>query len=320
MKRCLYCYKELDEDQTDFHPACSYAIFGNLIPPTLSLTNEELQKMAVEIVSNRITIPGVQPKLSLTLLTNPDDPKKSRLTIVGMGIPGSDKKYQFILKPQSESFLQLPENEDLTMHLAAISGIKTAMHSLLRTDKGQLVYITRRFDRVKGKKIPVEDFCQLMDQQSVDKYKSSMEKLGKAIRQYSSVPGVDVIAFFEITVFSFLVGNADMHLKNFSIIKDEDNQYRLSPAYDLLTSNIAMPNDREQMALTLNAKKNGIGKKDFYALASSLKIPETTAEKILARYSGYVKDYIALIMNSFLSDEIKEQYITLVHQRAGEIV
>jgi serine/threonine-protein kinase HipA len=321
MRRCLYCYKGLEESQEDFHPVCSHVMFGTLIPPTLSLSNEELEEMGREIVSKSVAIAGVQPKLSLTIQANPDDPKKSRLTIVGMDMPGADKNYQFILKPQTEIYPHLPENEDLTMHLADISGITTAKHSLLRADTGQLAYITRRFDRSKGRKIPMEDFCQLMEKQSSgnSKYESSMEKLGKAIKQYSSVPGVDVIKYFEMTVFSFLVGNSDMHLKNFSIIKDEDNQYRLSPAYDLVSSNLAMPDDKEQMALTMNARKNKIKRKDFQALASTLQIPASTVEIILSKYSGYIKSYEELISISFLPDDLKEQYISLVQQRAKDI-
>lgn len=311
--RCLYCYKPLDENQNDFHPKCSKLFFGLESPPILSLSKEELIEMAKEITKKSITIPGVQPKLSLNLESNPDDPKKSRLTIVGLW-------GQFILKPQAESFNALPENEDLTMHLAELAGIKTASHTLLRTTSGQLTYVTKRFDRVKGKKVPMEDFCQLMEVPSTGRSKydnGTMEQLGKAIAKYSSAPGIDLINYFDIAVFSFLIGNSDMHLKNFSMIKNEDNQYRLSPAYDLISSNLAMgKDDKEQMALHLNGKKNKIRKKDFIALATGLKIATTVTDKIFSKYQSYLNEFEEFIGSSFLDDQSKEDYIKILNERA----
>jgi len=230
---------------------------------------------------------------------------------------------QYILKPQSDQYPALPENEDLTMHLAELAGIKTASHSLLRTTSGQLAYITKRFDRVKGKKIPVEDFCQLMEVPSTgrSKYDSgTMEQVGKTIARYSSVPGLDLINFFDISVFSFLMGNSDLHLKNFSMIKREDNQYRLSPAYDLISTNLVMGKyDLEQMALHLNGKKNKIRRRDFIALANNLKIASSMSEKIFSKYGSLIDEFGQRIQNSFLSDDLKEQYIHLIKERAAAL-
>ena len=312
-KQCLYCYKPLNDDQIDFHPRCSKQFFNVETPPIHSLSKEELLDMAEKLTALSVTIPGVQPKLSLNLQVNPEDPKKSRLTIVGLW-------GQYILKPQSEHYPSLPENEDLTMHLAELAGIKTASHSLLRTTSGQLAYITKRFDRVKGMKIPTEDFCQLMEVPSTgrSKYDScTMEQVGKAIAKYSSVPGMDIISFFDISVFSFLIGNSDLHLKNLSMIKREDNQYRLSPAYDLISSNLILGKyDLEQMALHVNGKKNKIRRKDFIALAENLKMASTMSEKIFSKYASLINEFGQLIQDSFLSDELKEQYIHLIKARA----
>lgn len=314
--RCLYCYKPLDENQIDFHPKCSKLFFGLELPPVLSLSKEELIEMANEITKKSITIPGVQPKLSLNLESNLDDLKKSRLTIVGLW-------GQFILKPQTESFKALPENEDLTMHLAGLAGIKTASHTLLRTTSGQLTYVTKRFDRIKGKKIPMEDFCQLMEVPSTGRSKydnGTMEQLGKAIAKYSSAPGIDLINYFDIVIFSFLIGNSDMHLKNFSMIKMDDNQYRLSPAYDLISSNLAMgKEDKEQIALHLNGKKNKIRKKDFMALAATLKIATTVTDKIFLKYQNLLNEFEAFIQISFLNNQSKEDYIKLLKERASAL-
>jgi serine/threonine-protein kinase HipA len=310
--RCLYCYKELNEDEIDFHPKCSKLIFGVTVPPVLSLNKEQLIEMAQEITKRSVTIPGVQPKLSLNLEQHPDDPKKSRLTIVGLW-------GQYILKPQSEAFKSLPENEDLTMHLASIANIITAEHSLLRTTSGELVYVTKRFDREKGKKTPMEDFCQLMEVSSVGRSKydnGTMEKVGKTIKKYSSAPGVDLITFFDIAIFSFLIGNSDLHLKNLSMIKTIDNQYRLSPAYDLMSSTLVMGKaDPEQMALHMNGKKNKIRKNDFIALANNIQLAPTITEKIFTKYSSLIEKFEQFISSSFLSSELKEQYLLIFQER-----
>lgn len=311
INRCLYCYNELKEDEIDFHAKCSKAFFGTQTAPTLSLSNDELNAMAKEIIKRSVTIPGVQPKLSLSLQKNSADPKKSRLTIVGLW-------GEYILKPQSERFQNLPENEDLVMHLAEIAGINTAQHTLLKTDSGQLAYITKRFDRVDGKKIPMEDFCQLAELLSADKYKSTMEKAGVLIAKYSSpsTRAADLIKYFDIALFSFLVGNSDMHLKNFSIIKDSENQYRLSPAYDLLSSNLALPSDEEQMALHVHGKKNRIRRPDFISLGKHIGLTEPMIEKIINKYDQEMlnkfEEFTAI---SFLSSELKEKFITLMRSR-----
>lgn len=307
-KRCLYCYKELEDNSSDFHPKCSKTFFGTSTPPTLSISDSELEEMAAEIIKRSVTIPGVQPKLSLNIELNPKDPKKARLTVVGLW-------GNYILKPQSPAYNSLPENEDLTMRLAEIADIPTAEHSLIRTSSGALAYITKRFDRLKASKIPMEDLCQLSELPSSAKYDISMEKAGKNLSRYSSTPGFDVITFFEIGLFSFLTGNADMHLKNFSIIKNEENQYRLSPAYDLLSTTLALPGDKEQMALTLNGKKNRIKKNDFKEFATKLKIDNSTVEKIITKQLGLFGEFEGLINISFLSNEMKEQYIDLIRTR-----
>ena len=313
IKRCLYCYNELEEDSiSDYHPKCSKKFFGSAIAPVLSISGPELEEMALTIIKRSMTIPGVQPKLSLNIEPNQNDPKKSRLTVVGLWS-------NYILKPQSPSYKALPENEDLTMKLAELAGIATAEHSLVRTSSGTLAYITKRFDRLKSSKVPVEDLCQLSELPSSAKYDSSMEKTGKTVSKYSSAPGFDAISFFEIALFSFLTGNADMHLKNFSIIKNEENQYRLSPAYDLLSTAIALPSDKEQMALTLNGKKNRINKKDFKLFAEKLKIDDSIAEKIMSKQLNRFGEFESLIKISFLPTEMKNQYVDLLRARINSL-
>src|SRR5690349_2275160 len=244
-KRCLYCYLPLKNKETDFHEKCCMTFFGVPAPPKLDLSKKKLEEMANEIVSHRVAVTGVQPKLSLTIEKVHGDNKNSRLTIVGV-IGGN-----FILKPQSEEHPSLPENEDLTMHLSKLLEIKTAAHALIRLKSGELAYITKRFDRVNGDKLPCEDLCQLSEELTEYKYRGSMERVCKIIKQYATYPMLDALSFFEITLFSFLTGNADMHLKNFSILRDVKSNYVLSPCYDLLSTKLAHAGDTEEMALTL---------------------------------------------------------------------
>ncbi|MBL7909815.1 MAG: HipA domain-containing protein [Bacteroidia bacterium] len=311
VNRCLYCYQKLGDGENGFHSKCSKLFFELPAPPSLSLTENELNDLAKQIVSSSVTIPGVQPKLSLGIQRNSQDPKKSRLTIVGLW-------GEYILKPQTPRFKNLPENEDLIMHLAQLAGIETAEHTLLKIESSQLVYITKRFDRVKNKKVPMEDFCQLSGLLSADKYKSSMEKAGNIINTYVSPTAktLDTMRFFEVALFSFLVGNSDMHLKNFSIIKNEENQYRLSPAYDLLSSNVAMPADKEQTALTLHGKKNRIRRPDFVSFGTKIGLQETVTEKILNKYNNEMLErFTEFTSISFLPDDLKEEFISLMKSR-----
>lgn len=308
MKRCLFCYHPL-EDTPDFHPKCSKKFFGQTSPPTLELSKEVMEEMARQIVSRSIAVAGVQPKLSLSLDKNPDDPKNLRFTIVGLW-------GNYILKPATTDFLSLPEMEDVTMHLAEIAKIKTAQHSLIRFESGELAYLTKRFDRVKKKKIPQEDFCQISGLLTEDKYKGSMERMGKIIRDFSTQPGIDSITFFELTLFLFLTGNADMHMKNFSLIRTETGEIILSPAYDLVSTALLMPDDKEELALTLNGKKSRLKKSDFDALASNLQLHSKTIESIYERFASYIPMFYSFIEISFLSDQLKEEYKKLIKKRA----
>jgi serine/threonine-protein kinase HipA len=308
MNKCLYCYQPLTEGENDFHTKCSKHFFGVNQAPTLSFGAKDLQDLAQQIVSESIAVTGVQPKLSLNL--ERVNSRQNRLTIVGLW-------GNFILKPPSEIFPQLPENEDLTMKLAKFCGIKTAEHSLIRLASGELAYLTKRFDRTpKGKKIHVEDLCQLTETLTEHKYRGSMEKVGKAIRSFSTNTGFDALSFFELTIFCFLTGNADMHLKNFSLIKTEMNEIQLSPAYDLVSTKLAMPQDLEEMALTINGKKNRLKRLDFHKLGESLGINEKAIESVFQKFVNKMDGIHGLINESFLDEDFKTQYHDLIMLRS----
>lgn len=302
MSKCLYCYKELNANETDFHKACSRQFFASATPPLLSLNKEQLETLAKEIILKSIAVTGVQPKLSLQLeKTRNETP---RLTLVGL-------YGDYILKPPSEQYPCLPENEDLTMHLAEVAGIRTAAHSLIRLSSGELAYITRRFDRQNGQKIAVEDFCQLSETLTEHKYRGSVEKIGKLVRQFTTNKGYEQQRLFELILFCYLTGNTDMHLKNYALIENALGQYELSPAYDLLSTLLVL-SDEEESALTINGKKNRFKRTDFDSLAKSLQINEKTVAAIYQRFTKILPIWQQWIERSFLSAEMKKQYSDLI--------
>ncbi len=216
-----------------------------------------MMELAEQVVRSSITVTGVQPKLSLDLEPAKQTTLPQRFTIVGLW--GT-----YILKPPTKQYPYLPEVEDVTMHLASLSKIKTVPHSLIRLQNGSLAYLTKRIDRNKSEKIHMEDMCQLTERLTEHKYDGSYEQIAKAILKFSANPVLDVINFYEQVVFSFLTGNADMHLKNFSLIKDPLLGYSLAPAYDMVATALVNPSDKEELALTLNGKKRKLKKERFY--------------------------------------------------------
>lgn len=306
MTRCLCCQKPLENGETDFHAACAKRFFGSVCVPALPYTREALGDLAKQIVRAQTTIAGVQPKLSLALekATTPH----ARLTIVGLW-------GKFILKPQTPRFPELPENEACTMHLANAAGIRTVPHSLIRFADGELCYISRRIDRgPRGKKIPMEDFCQILGRLSADKYKSSYEKIAHGIRTHSAFPGFDVVNFAEVVLFSWLTGNSDMHLKNFSLFAPSGT-LRLAPAYDLLNVNLALPNDKNELALTLRGKTRRLTRNDFKIAFTSFGLNEKAVENIFDRFRACVPAWEKIIEQSFLSPVAQERYRALLRTR-----
>ena len=307
---CLYCYQPLSEHEQDFHAKCCKNFFGTNTPPQLALGKEELHEMARRLIIRSVAVTGVQPKLSLDL--EKIDARTSRLTVVGLW-------GDYILKPSTEQFEALPENEDLTMKLASLCGIKTAAHTLIRLQSGELAYLTKRFDRQQRKKIHVEDLCQLTETLTEHKYRGSIEKVGKTIRTYTTNKGLDALALFELVVFCFITGNADMHLKNFSLIRFDDGEVALSPAYDLVSTKLAMPEDLEESALTINGKKNRLKRADFDELVAKLGIPVKSCERVYTKFAKKQALMLELIEQSFLSDEMKEAYVKLLNERIDRI-
>lgn len=308
MMTCPLCYKTHTESTTA-HVDCIQQFFGTNQLPIIDFKQNALESMAIKLLGQHVGIPGVQKKLSTQLLLSANN-EAPRLTITN-ALEG-----YYIFKPASKRYPFMPEVEDLSMHLAEQLGIETAQHGLIPF-AGNLAYITQRFDRTEDhQKIPVEDCCQLSRKLTADKYKFSMEKLGKVIIRYATFPGEEIIRFIELTLFNFIIGNADMHLKNFSMYTDSSH-IRLTPAYDLLSTKLLVPNtqDPEDIALPLNGKKTKLRKKDFQSFMHAIDAPPELFDKTIERFQAKLPMLQETIQHSFLSNALKEQFSTEIEAR-----
>ena len=297
----MFCYQELEEGQRDFHPACAKKFFGKAEVPILPYSRSNINDLARESVLSRTAVTGVQSKLSMDVNKGGKD-EPDRLTIVGLW-------GRYILKPKSEDFPWLPEVEDLTMHLASIAKIKVVPHTLIRFSDGEFNYLTKRIDRDnRGTKLLMEDMCQISERLTADKYKSSYENIAKMIRKFSSAPMLDLVNFWEVVMFSWITGNSDMHLKNFSLISKEAGKYVLSQAYDLINVHLVFPEDTEELALTLDGRKKKISRNNFVRAMESSGLDSKVIENIIKKFMNAALKWYDFIYISFLSQELKEKY------------
>ena len=310
MCRCLYCYHPLEKGERDFHPGCARKFFGMEKVPVLDYTCKDLEQLALQIIKDQTSLTGVQPKLSLHLNEHEGS---QRLTIVGLW-------GNFICKSQTMQFKYMPETEDLTMHLAEVAKIDVVPHTLMRMADGTLCYLTKRVDRdAKGEKMAMEDMCQLTERQTEFKYKSSYERIAKAIAQYSSMPKMDVTNFFETVLFSWITGNNDMHLKNFSLYELQDGTIRLTPAYDLINAAILNPKDDEELALTLNGRKKRLKRADFVSAGVTMGIDAKTVDRLIGKYVRLYPRMSEFIGQSFLDEELKNRYNEMLRERISRL-
>ena len=312
MERCLYCYKELADGERDFHKSCSKKIFGTPEAPLLPYTRTNIAELAREVIRSQTTLTGVQAKLSLDI-AKAGKGTPERFTIVGLW-------GRYILKPQTEHYPHLPELEDLTMHMAEAAKMQVVPHSLVRFADGELCYITRRIDRgAHGEKYPMEDLCQLSERLTEHKYKGSYEQIAKTILHYSSAPKLDVVNFWEQVLFSWLTGNADMHLKNFSLYSRNQGVYGLTPAYDLLSTALVLPKDTEELALTLNGRKRKLRRSDFVQAMTASGMDEKVIDNLFKKFIKAIPKWNEWIDVSFLPDEMKGKYKELITERIKQL-
>lgn len=303
MKHCLYCYTPLADETADFHSTCIKKFFGTDDLPEFPYTEQGLLELAEDFIRSHKAITGVQPKVSLEI----GRPKRAIPKLAIVGLWGD-----YILKLPNDEYAYMPETESLTMRLAETYGLDVVPFSLFRLQPGKLAYLTKRIDRTRKGKIAMEDMCQLTERLTEYKYKGSYEQIGKVIRDFCANPGLDATYFFEIVLFSFITGNSDMHLKNFSLINSAGADYRLADAYDLISAKLLLPEDPEEMALTLNGRKNKIFLRDFDALAESLKIPAKVKETIYKRFAAVWPRWEDVMARSFLPEELQAAYRELI--------
>lgn len=307
---CLYCYAPITGDR-DFHESCSLKFFGVSTPPAITYSLDQMDELAKNIVELSVAVPGVQAKLSMSLVKETKEESDARLTVVG-ALGG-----KYIFKPPSDQFAEMPQNEHLTMRMAEAFGVRTAPCSLIRLSSGELSYITKRVDRTAtGEKIHVIDMFQTTE--AFDKYRSSMEKVGKALDSYSNNPLLDKLFYFELTLFSFLTGNNDMHLKNFSMIESPSG-WILSPAYDLLNVAILIPDDPEELALTLGGKKKKLKREHFEQFGKGLELTDRQIQRAFKRMLKNKPTAIDWIHKSFLSNEMKTAYVDVLEARYNQL-
>lgn len=309
---CMICMEDFTSNEVLYHKRCAQELFGFPQAPSIEVSMTDLEELALQQINQRLTLTGVQKKLSLSPIK---EGKQERLTVVGLD-------GRFILKPSTADYPEMVEIEHLSMKLAQLQKIPVAHCGLVYMASGERAYITRRFDRIQNEKVQMEDFCQLSEKSTEKKYMASSESLGKVIDQYSDQAPDDKLTLFQILLFSFWIGNGDMHLKNFSLWREPKSQLvRMSPGYDFLSTRllISAKEDPEEMALPINGKKNKLRWSDFVALGTNYKIPPKVTTRVRDQMLDLFFEAEELIERSFLSDIKKEEYLDLLRQRSERI-
>jgi len=301
--KCLSCHVlEAESKLSDgYHPRCARQLFGTPRPPEVPFRATDVTREAQKMVG-RMSISGVQPKLSVI-----HDHRKHQVLVVERG-------GLYILKPQTERFESIAENENLCMNIASTFGIEVPPHGLLPLLDGSLVYLVKRFDRLEdGSKLQQEDFHQLL--QIDDKYDGSYERIANYIKEHSSVPVLDLIRLFERALLFYTLGNGDAHLKNFSLLRSEEIGYQLSPAYDIVNSRLVLPEEQEEVCLSLQGKKNRLSGRDFFRLAEHFGLTRKQADNALDRLHDLKSTIEAMIRGSLLRSDLREGFLGIFRDR-----
>jgi serine/threonine-protein kinase HipA len=307
LSKCLSCQEsESGKDLIKgYHRKCSNQLFGTAQPPDVPFKSTDVTAEAQKMVG-RMSISGVQPKLSVI-----HDRKLHKLTVV-------DRGGLFILKPPTDRFESLPENENLCMNIVSVYGIEVPPHGLIPLTDGKLAYVVKRFDRLDdGSKLQQEDFQQLL--QTDDKYSGSYERIANYIKKHSDVPGLDLVRLFERSLLFYVLGNGDAHLKNFSLLRKEDIGYQLSPAYDVVNSRVALPEEKEEMCLSLQGKRSNISRKDLQGLSEHFGLSSKQVNNALERLFALRSSIERMIEESFLEERLRNRFLEIFQERMARI-
>ena len=301
---CRICLENV-RGEADYHARCLRALFGSAKVPHLDIELGKLHTAALAMIGHT-SLSGIQKKISVGISAD-----RETLQVEAEG-------GRYILKPQTETYPFLPENEHVTTQLARLVGIEVAPSGLVSLKGGSLAYVVRRFDRLpSGKKLPQEDFCQLAEKSPKEKYDGSAEFCVRLLRKYATEPLVEILKLYRLLLFIWWSGNGDMHLKNFSLLTGEDGVIRLTPAYDLVCTRMVIPDD--QLALPVVGKKDRLDRADWLQFAKYCSLPEKPATRIVDELAAVLPKATALIDRSFLPDDLKKQFAQLVADRTAAI-
>jgi len=290
----------------DYDAKTLRAMFGKPIRPTIPITLAEVAMQARKL-AGKLSISGVQPKLSVRL-------DAERLIAV-------ERDGEFILKPQTQEFPELPQNEYLCMQMGRRFGLNTAPCLLLELADGSPAYLVRRFDRYKAArriaKLACEDMHQILGGRN--KYEGSHEQIARAIRKHCTFAPLELQRLFEITVLNFAIGNGDAHRKNFSLLTRKDGHIVLSPVYDLVSSRLVIPEETDELALTVNGRQNNLKRGDFLAFAEYLEITPGYAERKLSDLTGLQGGFRQMIADSALSRPLRDSLADIMAERLNRL-
>ena len=302
MNRCPITYEECGEQKYSSQGVHLLSKKLHNLKDFPYTSKEQIQK-ALELAS-KLSIQGVQPKLSAII-----NPQHEMFEIVERG-------GRYIIKPPHHIYEELPQNEDLTMKLASEVQIETPQHGMMYNIDNSLSYFVKRFDRLDGgEKVAAEDFSQLIGGTRETKYESSMEQVAAQIDKHCTFPFLEKRKLFRLVLFNFLVGNEDMHLKNFTLLR-RDARVFLSPAYDLVNTTIVLKT-KEEIALPLRGKKSRLRREDLidYFGQERLGLPQTVIQEELVSFETALSRWEELLIKSFLSEKAKEAYRSLIKSR-----
>lgn len=298
MTNCLCCQEPLEGEER-YHPRCLKKLFGTAWAPAIPFRVADMPSL-VEEAKGHISISGVQMKVSVRL-----NHERRELESVSTG--GTH-----ILKPEPDRFPQIPQNENLCMNIADAMEMRVPPHGLFAMADGRLAYLVKRFDRAEdGAKIPNETMFQILG--ATDKYTGSIEKIGRALRDHTANIGLDTVDLFERVILCFLIGNGDMHLKNWALL-GAGKGIGLAPVYDFVSSRLYLKNE-EDSALTIHAKKNKLTRSDFEALATSLRMDPKAMRHVLDRFERARDSINLLVAQSELRHDFRREFASIVSGR-----
>ena len=304
MNKSLCCYKDV-EDSEKYHTECLKRLFGVNWIPQIMINSRDFP-IEVRKKAGKMSISGIQIKASVRL-----DKNNRSLSIVGEG--GTH-----ILKPEPGEYPELPQNENLCMNIAECLDIEVPPHGLFPMADGKLSYVIKRFDRASGAgKIHIEDMAQILGLPPDSKYNSSLEKIGRTILKNTQNKYLNAIEFFERVILSFILGNGDMHLKNWSLLIPDDNRIRLAPCYDLVCTELYLP-DGDESALTINGKRSNLKKSDFQSLADYLEIGQKSVKNSFDKIIDSRIQIISLIDDTAHFEQ-KEEFKKIVLKQFNRI-